>query len=105
MRNDIICEAFDKADAKAMLVNTVLEKLPDVKIVAASGMAGCDSSNLIQTKKVMKNLYICGDFVNEAKIGRGLMASRVYICAGHQSSMVLRLLLGIKDVCEEEKKK
>jgi len=98
LRNYIICEAFDKADAKAMLVNTVLEKLPDVKIVAASGLAGYDSSNLIQTKKVMKNLYICGDFINEAKIGRGLMAPRVHICAGHQANMVLRLLLGIEDV-------
>jgi sulfur carrier protein ThiS adenylyltransferase len=95
---DIICEAFDKAREKAMLVNTVLEKLPDVKIVAASGLAGYDSSNLIQTKKVMNNLYICGDFVNEAKIGRGLMAPRVHICAGHQANMVLRLLLGIEDV-------
>ncbi len=95
---DIICEAFDKAREKAMLVNTVLEKLPGVKIVAASGLAGYDSSNLIQTKKVMRDLYVCGDFVSEAKIGRGLMAPRVLICAGHQANMVLRLLLGIEDV-------
>lgn len=95
---DIICEAFDKAKAKAMLVNTALEKLPEIKIVAASGLAGYDSSNLIQTKKAMKNLYICGDFKNEAKVGRGLMAPRVHICAGHQANMVLRLFLGIEDV-------
>jgi len=95
---DIICEAFDKAKAKAMLVNTVLEKLRETKIVAASGLAGYDSSNLIQTRKAMKNLYICGDAINEAKIGRGLMAPRVQICAGHQANMVLRLLLGIEDV-------
>lgn len=95
---DIICEAFDKAAAKAMLVNTALAKLPAIKIVASSGMAGYDSSNLIQTKKTIKNLYICGDFINEAKVGRGLLAPRVQICAGHQANMVLRLLLGIEDV-------
>lgn len=95
---DIICEAFDKPEAKSVLVNAVLEQLPDIKIVAASGMAGYDSSNLIRTIKPMKNLYMCGDFENGAKVGRGLMAPRVQICAGHQANMVLRLLLGIEDV-------
>lgn len=95
---DIICEAFDKPEVKALLVNTALEQLPDIKIVAASGMAGYDSSNLIRTVKPMKNLYICGDFENGAKVGRGLMAPRVQICAGHQANMVLRLLLGIEEI-------
>ena len=36
----IICEAFDKAEAKAMLANTVLETMPEKFLVAASGMAG-----------------------------------------------------------------
>lgn len=95
---DVICEAFDKPDAKAMLVNTALEKLKGVKIVAASGMAGYESSNLIKTERKMKNLYVCGDFQNEAKIGFGLMAPRVQICAGHQANMILRLLLGIENI-------
>ena len=80
-----------------MLVNTILDQLPGVKVIAASGMAGYDSSNQIQTKKVMQNLYLCGDFTNEARIGNGLMAPRVEICAGHQANMVLRLLMGIAD--------
>ncbi|MHB8127185.1 MAG: sulfur carrier protein ThiS adenylyltransferase ThiF [Desulfitobacteriaceae bacterium] len=95
---DVICEAFDNPEAKAMLVNTMLELLPDVKIVAASGMAGYTSSNLIKTERKMKNLYICGDFENGAGVGNGLMAPRVQICAGHQTNMVLRLLLGIEEV-------
>ena len=37
---DIICEAFDDAECKAMLTNTVLSELPDKYLVAASGMAG-----------------------------------------------------------------
>ena len=37
---DVICEAFDDAECKAMLTNTVLSELPDKYLVAASGMAG-----------------------------------------------------------------
>ena len=95
---DIICEAFDKADAKSMLVNVALEQFTDTKIVSASGMAGYDSSNLIKTINPMNRLYMCGDLENGARIGKGLMAPRVQICAGHQANMILRLLLGINDV-------
>ncbi|HEY5557442.1 sulfur carrier protein ThiS adenylyltransferase ThiF [Acetobacterium sp.] len=95
---DIICEAFDKPEAKSMLVNNALEELPDIKVVSASGMAGYDSANLIKTRRPMKNLYVCGDFENGAKVGRGLMAPRVHICAGHQANMILRLLLGIEEI-------
>ncbi|TLS72742.1 sulfur carrier protein ThiS adenylyltransferase ThiF [Aliarcobacter thereius] len=94
----IVCEAFDKADQKAMIVNGILEKLPNTTIIAASGLAGYDSSNLIQTRKAINNLYICGDLEAEAKIGNGLMAPRVQICAAHQANMVLRLLVGESDV-------
>ena len=37
---DIICEAFDNAESKAMLVNGVLEQLPNCYLVAASGISG-----------------------------------------------------------------
>ena len=95
---DIICEAFDNPYAKALLVNYVLENHPHKKLVCGSGMAGLYSSNLIQTKRVMKNLYICGDETNEAKIGEGLTAPRVSICAGHEANMILRLINGMEDV-------
>jgi sulfur carrier protein ThiS adenylyltransferase len=94
----IICEAFDRPEAKAALVNTALEKLTGAKVVAASGMAGYGSSNSIRTVRAMKRLYICGDLENEARIGSGLMAPRVQVCAAHQANMILRLLLGIEDV-------
>lgn len=95
---DIICEAFDKADQKSMLINAALEQLPGVKIVSGSGMAGYDSSNLIQTRKLMNRLYVCGDLENAARVGKGLMAPRVSICAGHQANMILRLLIGEEEV-------
>ncbi|MEG2814032.1 MAG: sulfur carrier protein ThiS adenylyltransferase ThiF [Oscillospiraceae bacterium] len=94
----IICEAFDNPESKAMLVNEILINKNDTKLICGSGMAGYESSNLIKTTKSMKNLYICGDFISEAKEGNGLMAPRVQICAGHQANMVLRIILENYDV-------
>jgi sulfur carrier protein ThiS adenylyltransferase len=93
---DIICEAFDNPQSKAMLVSTLLPNLPNVKIVAASGMAGIGSSNDIKTNKRLDRLYVCGDETSEpADNGCGIMSPRVMICAAHQANMVLRLILGI----------
>lgn len=93
----IVCEAFDVPQEKAMLVNTLLSEEKKIKIVAGSGMAGYTSANDIKTRKKMSRLYVCGDLENEAKQGNGLMAPRVQICAGHQANMVLRVLLGIEE--------
>lgn len=95
---DIVVEAFDEPSSKATLVNEVLLKYKDNKIVASSGMAGVHSSNFIKTRKVNQRLYICGDGINEAKVGEGLMAPRVAICANHQANMVVRLLLKEEEV-------
>lgn len=91
---DIVCEAFDKADNKAMLVNAVLENFTDQIIVSGSGMSGFGSANTIQTRKIMKRLYLCGDGVSDVNDGIGLVASRVMVCAAHEAHMVLRLLAG-----------
>lgn len=91
---DVVCEAFDDPAQKAMLVSGLLEQLPDVAVVASSGMAGYASANQIKTSKQFQNLYLCGDGETDARPGCGLMAPRVGVCAGHQANMVLRLLLG-----------
>ncbi len=89
---NIICEAFDNAECKAMLTNFVLEKMPDKYIIAASGMAGLESSNAIHTRKISKRFYLCGDEVSDAKGGMGLVSSRVMLCAAHQAHTVLRII-------------
>lgn len=91
---DIICEAFDYAEAKAMLVNDVLEKMPDKYVVAASGMAGLGDANEIKTRKITKYLYVCGDAVSEVNKENSLVASRVMVCAAHQAHVVIRLVMG-----------
>lgn len=93
--DQVICEAFDNPDAKTMLVHTVLEQCPDKYIVSASGMAGYGDSNAIETKQITSHFYICGDQTRNAKPGRGLMAPRVAICAGHEANLILKLLVDV----------
>lgn len=91
---DVVCEAFDRADQKAMLIETLLAHLPDTPIVSGSGMAGCGSANAIRTDHRFTRLYLCGDGTSDIADGVGLMAPRVAVCAAHEATMVLRLLLG-----------
>lgn len=95
---DIICEAFDSADAKAMLVNTVLEAMPEKYLIAASGMAGIGSANSIKTRRITKNFYLCGDEKSDVADGLGLVSPRVMLCAAHQAHMVLRILANTFEV-------
>lgn len=95
---DVICEAFDEAECKALLVNLVLEAMPDCYLVAASGMAGMGSPNRIETRRVTERFYLCGDGVSDVKDGISLVAPRVMACAAHQAQTVLRILAGEYDI-------
>ena len=89
---DIICEAFDDAECKAMLTNTILSELPDKYLVAASGMAGMGVTNSIRTRRITSRFYLCGDETSEVSENIGLVAPRVALCAAHQAHTVLRIL-------------
>ena len=89
---DIICEAFDDAESKAMLTNLVLEKMPEKYLVAASGMAGFGSTNTIQTRRISKRFYLCGDGTSDIQSEGSLVATRVMLCAAHQAHTVVRIL-------------
>ena len=91
---DYICEAFDRAEAKAMLVSGVLEHFPEKYLVAGSGLAGLGSANTIQTRRVSQRLYLCGDGTSDSSVGLGLVAPRVLVCAAHEANMILRLIAG-----------
>ena len=89
---DVICEAFDDAECKAMLTNTILSELPDKYLVAASGMAGMGVTNSIKARRITSKFYLCGDETSEVSDGIGLVAPRVALCAAHQAHTVLRIL-------------
>ena len=89
---DIICEAFDQPEEKAMLVNGIRENFPDKYLAAGSGMAGMASANSIKTRRVTKRFYLCGDETSDVSDGIGLVSSRVMVCAAHQAHVVLRII-------------
>ena len=91
---NVICEAFDRPEEKSMLVNAVLETLPEAHLVAASGMAGLGPAGAIHTRRITNHFTLCGDEVSDVEQGIGLVASRVMLCAAHQAHAVLRILAG-----------
>ena len=93
VEDDIVCEAFDVPENKAMLVNGVLEQFPDKIIVSASGMAGYGNSNAIRSRKITGRFYLCGDGTSDSGSGLGLMSPRVGICAGHEANLIAKLLI------------
>lgn len=90
---DILVEALDDPAEKAMLINEILSKT-DIKIVSGSGLAGYGSNNLLKTKRILNNLYICGD----GREGDLFLSPRVNIVAHQEANTVLRLILGLEEV-------
>ena len=89
---DVIVEAFDLAEEKQMLIETVQEHWPLKPLVVGLGMAGWGNSNAIGMRKV-DNLYICGDGTTEISDDIPPIAPRVGMVANMQANVVLELLL------------
>ena len=92
---EIVVEAFDRAETKAMILEELLTDKNKI-VVSASGMAGLGSANEIVTRKIKDNFYLIGDNYSDYEEYSGIMSTRVMICAAHQANMVLRLILGEK---------
>lgn len=90
---DVMIEAFDRADQKAMLLQTFTAACPDTPFVGASGMAGYASEETIGIRKIGPTVYIVGDLKTGAQPGCGLMAPRVGIAAHMQANLALRLIV------------
>lgn len=88
-----IVEAFDRADQKAMLCNSVLEELPGAVLIAGSGMAGYGNSNDIETRRISSRFYVCGDGETGLEQAGTLFSPRVAICAAHQANLVIQLIM------------
>jgi len=91
---DVMVEAFDRADQKAMLLESFCAAFPEKPVVMASGLAGHASGNSVRVRRLGRTVHVVGDLESAAEPGRGLMAPRVGIAAHMQANTVLRLLLG-----------
>ncbi|RLD55969.1 MAG: sulfur carrier protein ThiS adenylyltransferase ThiF, partial [Bacteroidetes bacterium] len=89
---DVIIEAFDKAEMKQMIIETVLDKMPDKPLILGVGIAGWGDNNLLKTKKI-DNLYICGDGIAEVSDKNPALAPRVGIVANMLANQALEILL------------
>ncbi|MDI6774658.1 MAG: sulfur carrier protein ThiS adenylyltransferase ThiF [Verrucomicrobiota bacterium] len=89
-----LVEAFDRAEGKAMLVQSFAPAYPDTPVVMASGVAGYWPGEDIRIRRLGKNIFVVGDMTNAARPGSGLMSPRVGLAAHMQANLVLRLLLG-----------
>lgn len=90
---DVIVEAFDKAEMKQLIVETVLEKMPDKYLVCGSGLAGWGDNGSIGIE-VSGKVYIFGDGIKEVSQDYPPLAPRVGIVANMQANQVLEILLG-----------
>ena len=90
---EIVVEAFDVAETKAMAIEELLTSGNKI-LVSASGMAGIGSANEIITRKVRDNFYLIGDNYSDYEEYSGIISTRVMLCAAHQANVVLRLIVG-----------
>ncbi|MDO8950468.1 MAG: sulfur carrier protein ThiS adenylyltransferase ThiF [Actinomycetota bacterium] len=93
---DVLVEAVDGVDDKAMIVNVCTSELPEVPLVTVSGLAGSGSANEIVTQHIADNVYLVGDLASDVRDGLPLYASRVMVAAAHQAHVVVRVLLGLE---------
>jgi sulfur carrier protein ThiS adenylyltransferase len=91
---DVIVEAADGADTKAMVIDVCMRELPETPLVTASGLAGVDSANTIVTERPCDELYLVGDLTSDVRAGLPLFASRVMVAAAHEAHAAIRRLLG-----------
>lgn len=89
---DVIVEAFDQAEMKQMIIETVMENMPDKPLVVGVGMAGWGNNNKLKSRRD-GNLYICGDESSEIGEDNPPLAPRVGIVANMQANIVLEILL------------
>ena len=90
---EIVVEAFDRAETKAMAIEELLTNKNKI-VISASGMAGLGSANEVITRKIKENFYLIGDNYSDYEEYSGIMSTRVMLCAAHQANIVLRLILG-----------
>ena len=87
----IIVEALDSAEGKAMLLRALLPT--DKPIVSAIGLAGWGRSNDIRMRKVGRNLILVGDQTRDVRDGFAPGGVRVTIAAAMQAKGVGRLIV------------
>ncbi len=88
---DVVVEAFDAAEAKAMIVSALAGS--GKKIVTASGMAGWGRSNEMRVRKMGDRIVAVGDGESAVGACAAPHSPRVGIAAAMEANSVIALLL------------
>jgi len=87
----VVVEAFDRAEEKKMLVETLMG---DGKfIVSASGFSGIGNTDAIVTRRIRKDLVMVGDLTSDVSESPSI-SPRVNVAAAKQADAVLEYVLG-----------
>ena len=89
---DVVVEAFDLAEMKQMIIETVLSRMPDKPVVSGVGLAGWGDTNSLKVRQI-GNLFICGDEQKEISENMPPLAPRVGIVANMEANVVMEILL------------
>jgi len=89
---DVVVEAMDDKTEKEWFIQEMVRRMPDVPLIAASGLAGYGK---LQTLQVVRqgNLIVCGDSVTAVTEDTPPLAPRVGIVACMEADVVLGLLI------------
>ncbi|MHC4418825.1 MAG: sulfur carrier protein ThiS adenylyltransferase ThiF, partial [Planctomycetota bacterium] len=90
---DVIAECFDEAEAKQMIVETVLTKMHKPIVVTVSGLAGYGNSNAIQTRRISQRLILVGNGESGIDSQPVLLAPRVGVAACHQANAIIEVII------------
>lgn len=90
---DVVIEAFDKAEMKEMIVETVLAEFPGKPIISGVGLCGWGGNDLIKVRQY-DTLYIVGDGISESSEDNPPLAPRVCVVSNMMANLVLEILLG-----------
>jgi sulfur carrier protein ThiS adenylyltransferase len=93
---DVIIEAFDRADMKEMLIETIQIKMQGIPLIVGSGMAGWGKCDTIRYRKIDETLYVCGDESSEGSDNLPLLAPRVGIVANMQANVAIEILMKLR---------
>lgn len=89
---DAVVEAFDRVEAKQLLVERYFRK--GTFLVAASGIGGWGDSDRIVTRRVTSAFYMVGDGISEADAACPPMSAVVSIAAAKQADLVFERIAG-----------
>ncbi len=89
-KGDIIMEAVDSAQTKALILNTAIKL--NKKVVSASGVCGYGNSEKIKIRRINNNVSIIGDFESDNSVFKPY-APKVIAISSLQCDEILRMVL------------